>query len=281
LLFLCAGKIIHGAGGGQDIRRLGGLIKLLPVSGLCLNIANLALCGFPFLAGFYSKDLILEWAVIRNINWVILCLLILATIFTCIYSFRLSWYVMGLGCEIGVVCRIDDWEKGYTTPIMVLLMGAIFRGGIFSWLLFDSQALIVLSLGERVLPAGLLILGFSVSFMGAKVLLREGSFGVILVGKFLGLIWFMPYFSSQIIINFPLRYGEGLIKIGDAGWGEFVGGQGLNYLALRLGAVAQVGQGNSIRVFILIGLFWIIRLVIFNVYSGSSFEHYYEEIKAE
>jgi len=60
LLFICAGKIIHTIGGYQDVRVIGGLAGLLPISSICFNIANLALCGVPFLAGFYTKDLILE-----------------------------------------------------------------------------------------------------------------------------------------------------------------------------------------------------------------------------
>ena len=62
LLFLCAGAMIHGIGGSQDIRHSGRLIKNFPLIGVCLNYANLSLCGFPFLAGFYSKDIIVEIA---------------------------------------------------------------------------------------------------------------------------------------------------------------------------------------------------------------------------
>jgi NADH-ubiquinone oxidoreductase chain 5 len=62
ILFLCAGAIIHGIGGSQDIRHYGGQIQNYPVIGACLNIANLSLCGIPFMSGFYSKDLIVELA---------------------------------------------------------------------------------------------------------------------------------------------------------------------------------------------------------------------------
>jgi len=62
ILFLCAGAIIHGVGGSQDIRYYGGQIYSYPVIASCLNIANLSLCGIPFISGFYSKDLIVELA---------------------------------------------------------------------------------------------------------------------------------------------------------------------------------------------------------------------------
>lgn len=62
LLFLCAGVLIHGVGGSQDIRMCGGLARSFPLIGVCMNLANLSLCGLPFLSGFYSKDLIIEIA---------------------------------------------------------------------------------------------------------------------------------------------------------------------------------------------------------------------------
>merc|ERR1712116_107321 len=54
--------LIHGVGGSQDIRLCGGLARTFPLIGVCINLANLSLCGLPFLSGFYSKDLIIEMA---------------------------------------------------------------------------------------------------------------------------------------------------------------------------------------------------------------------------
>jgi len=65
LLFLSAGAIIHSMSNEQDMRRYGGLIKLLPFTYIMLLIGSLSLMGFPFLTGYYSKDLILEFAFTR------------------------------------------------------------------------------------------------------------------------------------------------------------------------------------------------------------------------
>jgi len=62
LLFLSAGSVIHAMSGEQDMRKLGGIGKLLPFTYSMMLIGSLALAGFPFLSGFYSKDLILEIA---------------------------------------------------------------------------------------------------------------------------------------------------------------------------------------------------------------------------
>jgi NADH-ubiquinone oxidoreductase chain 5 len=60
LLFLCSGRIIHNLKNEQDIRKMGKSSNSLPLTSRCVIIARLALCGLPFLAGYYSKDLILE-----------------------------------------------------------------------------------------------------------------------------------------------------------------------------------------------------------------------------
>jgi NADH-ubiquinone oxidoreductase chain 5 len=61
LLFLSAGNIIHNLSNEQDIRKMGGLLNLFPLTYSSMLIGSLALMGFPFLTGFYSKDIILEF----------------------------------------------------------------------------------------------------------------------------------------------------------------------------------------------------------------------------
>ena len=62
LLFLSAGSVIHALSDEQDIRKMGGLIKLIPLTYILVVIGSLSLMGFPYLTVFYSKDLILELA---------------------------------------------------------------------------------------------------------------------------------------------------------------------------------------------------------------------------
>lgn len=81
LLFICAGVIIHNLGNCQYIRFIGGLISSMPLTCTLFNVRNLALCGLPFLSGFYSKDLILESISIMSVNtYVNLCS------FFCVYG---------------------------------------------------------------------------------------------------------------------------------------------------------------------------------------------------
>jgi NADH-ubiquinone oxidoreductase chain 5 len=92
LLFICAGVIIHNMKNRQDIRVIGSLINQIPLTTACLNVANLALCGIPFLAGFYSKDLILEVVSLSYVNIFRFFLYFFSTGLTVCYSFRLVFY---------------------------------------------------------------------------------------------------------------------------------------------------------------------------------------------
>jgi NADH-ubiquinone oxidoreductase chain 5 len=91
LLFLSAGAVIHGLDNEQDMRNMGGLSKLLPFTYSMMVIGSLSLAGFPFLSGFYSKDICLELTCVKyELDSILSFTLgILAAFLTAFYSFRL------------------------------------------------------------------------------------------------------------------------------------------------------------------------------------------------
>jgi NADH-ubiquinone oxidoreductase chain 5 len=95
LLFLGAGSIIHALYDEQDMRRMGGLRNFIPFTYICMLIASLAITGFPFLTGFYSKDLLLELVYVRYIidSSFIYFLSISSALFTSIYSLKIILFV--------------------------------------------------------------------------------------------------------------------------------------------------------------------------------------------
>jgi NADH-ubiquinone oxidoreductase chain 5 len=93
LLFLGAGSIIHAVFDEQDMRKMGGLIKLLPVTYCVILVGSLCLTGFPFLSGFYSKEAILELAFVKfNVGGLFFYWLgVFAAFITSFYSIRLLY----------------------------------------------------------------------------------------------------------------------------------------------------------------------------------------------
>jgi NADH:ubiquinone oxidoreductase subunit 5 (subunit L)/multisubunit Na+/H+ antiporter MnhA subunit len=93
-LFLCAGLIIHSLGDEQDIRKMGGLVRTMPVTYLAMFICSFCLGGLPFFSGFYSKDAIMEASLFYDsFGWFSFFILILAAFLTVFYSVRLFYYV--------------------------------------------------------------------------------------------------------------------------------------------------------------------------------------------
>nr|YP_009121495.1 NADH dehydrogenase subunit 5 [Spilopelia chinensis]AJF41867.1 NADH dehydrogenase subunit 5 [Spilopelia chinensis]AKC58385.1 NADH dehydrogenase subunit 5 [Spilopelia chinensis] len=128
MLFLCSGSIIHSLNGEQDIRKMGSLQKLLPTTTSCLTIGNLALMGTPFLAGFYSKDLIIESLNTSYLNTWALLLTLLATSFTATYTLRMTLLVQTGFTRTPSITPANENNQAVTAPITRLALGSIMAG---------------------------------------------------------------------------------------------------------------------------------------------------------
>ena len=260
LLFICAGSIIHRSGDRQDIRSMGGLISFMPLRVVCLNLANLSLCGFPFLAGFYSKDLILEIAFFNPLNEIRFWLYALATGLTVCYTFRLVYYTLRGDYNLSFMHSVRDEDHIITTPIIGLGFGAIIRGRILGWLVFPAPLIICLTMPFKLLPLIVTIIGALVGYI--VNLLRE-SYKLMSLKfynsiVFAGSIWFLPYLS---VFGFRTKFlGTGLTtyQLGDRGWAENWGGQGSFNINIYFSRLLQAVQENRVKIYMMILLFWVV-----------------------
>tara|TARA_B110000093_G_C12959377_1_gene406453 strand:- start:1228 stop:3042 length:1815 start_codon:yes stop_codon:yes gene_type:complete len=132
LLFLSAGSVIHALNDEQDMRRMGGLLQVLPYTYVMILIGSLALMGFPFLTGFYSKDVILEIAYAKYslhgtfAHW----LGVLSAGITAFYSFRLIYltFISNPNGYKNAMQNAHDAPLPMAIPLFILCIGSIFVG---------------------------------------------------------------------------------------------------------------------------------------------------------
>nr|QTZ18962.1 NADH dehydrogenase subunit 5 [Azana sp. WQY005] len=264
LMFMCAGSIIHSMNNFQDIRYFGGLYMNLPLTVTYFNIANLALCGMPFLAGFYSKDLILEVVLLSNVNYLIFFFFFFSTGLTVSYSFRLMYYLMIMNFNSFSFMFLNDEGWIMLKSMMILVILSICMGSILSWLIFYFPSMICLSFYLKML---VLLICFSGGILGYVISSYNSLFiyskmmNNLMVVKFLGNMWFMPLLSTFGSVKIFLIYGGSYYKNIDQGWSELFGGQSL-YFYLKVNSMKyQIFQNNNLKLYLLSFFFWL--LVIF------------------
>lgn len=262
-LFMCAGVLIHNEKDYQDIRGMGKLSHSLPLTCICINLANLALCGRPFLAGFYSKDLILETVFIRRINIISFVLYVLATGITVSYTFRLIYISLVGDLKSGRSFLIGDEDFIITRPIIMLRMGAVRGGSFISWLIFPDSYMVCLTSFLKLLTLMIRVAGGLLGYIlnVRKLNYSLKSLYIYNLVVFFGSIWFIPYLSTFLVNYINLKLSKLVQDSIDKGWSEYFGGQGTFSSISRTTSYLQVLQVNIIKLYI--KSFFLLALVLF------------------
>lgn len=266
LLFMCAGAVIHNINNSQDIRLMGNLRIFIPLTSCCFNVANLALCGIPFLAGFYSKDLILEIVSLSYINQFSFFLFFISTGLTVSYSFRLVYYSITGDLNCGSLNFLNDEGWVILRGIFGLLIISIIGGSMLNWLIFSSLYIICLPYYLKLLTLFVCIIGGFLGYFIALFSLYSVNKTLIFYfsSYFLGFMWFMPYISTYGLINYSIKLGITVIKSFDQGWSEYFGGQHLYNKINYYSNVVNLLQNNRLKIYLIVFVLWI--LILFNLF---------------
>ena len=239
LLFLCAGTLIHLHHHSQDLRFMGNLLTQLPAISSTIIVSNLALCGTPFLAGFYSKDAILELSLFQPTNFVIICLFFFATGLTVSYTVRFLIAVVWGPRNSSPLHPITDTDMSCQVPTFNLACASVVGGARLNWILISPSAEPILPLSLKLLTTTVCLAGLLFGYGLNLALSPSTPFFMSNPKMHLAscTIWFLAPLSTQKMLRGSYWVAHQHHKTLDNGWEEMIGGQGALIAASKIRSV--------------------------------------------
>nr|WNH20500.1 NADH dehydrogenase subunit 5 [Gobionellus oceanicus] len=262
MLFLCSGAIIHSLNDEQDIRMMGGMHNLTPVTASCLTIGSLALTGTPFLAGFFSKDAIIEALNTSWINACALALTLLATSFTAVYSLRLVFFVCMGHPRFKPLSPINENNPMVIKPIKRLAWGSIVAGLLITSniVLPKTQVMTMhplMKLGALLVTIAGLVLGLEIAKFASKQFKPRP---IIPLHHFTNMTGFYPTIIHRLPPKMGLFMGQQIAsQMMDQTWLEKTGPKGIDTANRPLITQTSNTQRGSIKTFL---CFYFLTLVL-------------------
>ena len=215
ILFICAGHSIHLIKDYQDIRTMGRRITSISFMVNIIIVANLSLCGLPFLRGFYSKDLILEMILIMNNRILFFIIIIVATLLTISYSFRILILLVSKPNHSECFFINYDIDFFMVLGIIGLFNFSIWGGIILNWNLISESSLIFLPLWLKRAILFFIFLGVVFSYF-----LKLNSNSILV--EFIKIINFLPLTIRIKLTKINTFQGKSTFKLGESSWTEII-----------------------------------------------------------
>nr|AND96472.1 NADH deshydrogenase subunit 5 [Onthophagus haematopus] len=264
LLFMCGGCMIHNLNNCQDIRFMGNLINLMPLTCAFFIISNMALCGMPFLSGFYSKDLILEIVSMNYLNLYIYLIFFISTGLTVSYTFRLIYYVIIGGFNhFSLHMILDNNNYVMLKGMSGLIFFVIFGGSMLMWLMFPIPYFICLSFLMKMMVLIVITIGVILGYEFSKLSLSYSvnSLKNLKSSLFFSSMWNMPFLSTYGVNFYPLMMGFQIYKNIDQGWSEYSGAQNIYMNIMNVSMFLQFLYNNNLKIFMMLSVIWIMFLM--------------------
>nr|AOY39728.1 NADH dehydrogenase subunit 5 [Scolytinae sp. BMNH 1043031] len=266
LLFMCAGVIIHTFGDIQDIRLMSGLINWLPVTCVCMNISNMALCGIPFLSGFYSKDLIAEVLSMNFMNNFIYLMFYISIGLTVSYSIRLSLFIFMNDFNYLSLGSVNCSNNRVMIKSMVgLIFLVIFMGSVLTWMIEITPYFIILPNFMKMMTLLLILMGFVVGVELNQIDYYYNMVNLMYLksSMFLSGMWNLPVLSTMGVYKYFLSQGKFTFSMVEMGWFEYYGAHGLMNSLIYMIKNFQKVSFSHVKIFLFI---FIIYLMVFYLF---------------
>nr|AML26575.1 NADH dehydrogenase subunit 5 [Staphylinidae sp. BMNH 1274705] len=268
-LFMCAGCIIHNLDDCQDIRYMGGLIYQMPLTCTIFMIANLSLCGLPFLSGFYSKDMILEIVSMSYLNIYIYLMFFVSTGLTMCYTIRLIYYLVIGSFNYLSLNNLNEESFLMLKSMSILIFMVILGGSLLMWLILSTPYFICLPYIMKFMAFIMILIGLFIGYevSNFKLNYKLNSLLNINCSLFMSSMWNMPILSTYGVNYYPIYMGEVVYKNMDQGWSEYFGSQNIFYNLKNSSMFLQLLFNNNLKIFLVLLVIWIMILLI--VYLNS------------
>ena len=258
LLFLSAGSVIHAVSDEQDMRKMGGLIKKIPFTYTMILIGSLSLMGFPYLTGFYSKDLILELTYDRYYIAFAYWLGSFSALLTAFYSIRLIYltFITNTNSKKEVFMGVHEPSLNITIPLVLLAFGSILVGYWAKEIILSNVVAPIVTSGVKIIPllfslsGGLLAFVIYDSSMAYTVFKSQSIFIYIYhsVYTFFNSAWQFNYIINHFLVKNIWKLGHLVTyRVIDRGLLEIIGPRGISDVLIKL--TQQISNLQSGMVF--------------------------------